>query len=87
MGWVGNVACMGEMRNGYKIFVEKSEGKRPLRRRRRRWEDNIKMDLKEIEWRGVGWMNLDQDRDQWRDHLNTVMNLPVPQEAGNLTAQ
>jgi len=46
MGWVGNVACMGEMRNGYKIFVEKSEGKRPLGRRARRWEDT-KMDIKE----------------------------------------
>jgi hypothetical protein len=60
---VGNVARMGEMRNTYQIFVGKPERKRPLRRPRCRWEDNIRMDLREIEWE-VDWIHLVQDRDQ-----------------------
>jgi hypothetical protein len=55
---------MGEMRNPYKIFIVKSEGKRPLGRPRRRWEDNIRVDLREIGWEVVDWMHLDQDGDQ-----------------------
>jgi hypothetical protein len=58
--------------------VEKSEGKRPVGRPRRRWVDNIKIDLREIGWDGINWIDLTQDRDQWRALVNTVMNLCVP---------
>jgi hypothetical protein len=68
----------GEKRNAFRILVGKPEGKRPLGRPRRRWVDNIKMDLREIGWDGVYWIDLAQDRDQWRDVVNTVMNLRVP---------
>jgi hypothetical protein len=78
MRWAGHVARMGETRNAYKILVGNPEGKRPLERRRRRWVDNIKMDLREIGWDGRDWIDLDQDRDQWRALVNTVMNLRVP---------
>jgi hypothetical protein len=74
---------MGEMRNEFNIFVGKPEGKRPSGRPRRRWEDNIRVDLKEIGWKGVDWIQLAQDRDQWRHLANTVMNLRVLE--GNLT--
>jgi hypothetical protein len=66
------------MRNAYTILVGKPAGKRPLGRPRRRWEDNIRMDLREIDWEGVDWMRLTQGRDQWRALVNTVMNLLVP---------
>jgi hypothetical protein len=56
-------------------LVAKPEGKRSLRRPRRRWVDNIKMDLREIGWDGMDWIDLAQDRDQWRTHVSTVMNL------------
>jgi hypothetical protein len=56
----------------------KPDGKRPLGRPRRRWVDNIKMDLREIGWDGMYWIDLAQDRDQWRALMNTVMNLRVP---------
>jgi hypothetical protein len=68
----------GEKRNGYRILVENPEGKRPLGRPRRRWQDNNKMDLREIEWSGMDWIDPAQDRDQWRALVNTVMNLRVP---------
>jgi hypothetical protein len=71
-------ARLGEKRNAYRIFVGKPEGKRPLRRPRRRWVDNIKMDLREIGCDGMDWIDLAQDRDQWRALVNTVMNLQVP---------
>jgi hypothetical protein len=58
--------------------VEKPEGKRPLGRPRRRWVDNIKMDLLQIRWGGVGWIGLAQDRDKWRALVNAVMNFRVP---------
>jgi hypothetical protein len=68
----------GEKRNAYRILVGKPEGKRPLGRPRRRWVDNIKMDLREIGWDGVDWIDLAQDRDQWQALVNTVINLRVP---------
>jgi hypothetical protein len=58
--------------------VEKPEGKKPLGRPRRRWVDNYKIDLREIEWDGMDWIDLAQDRDQWRALVNTVMNHRVP---------
>jgi hypothetical protein len=69
---------MGEKRNAYTILVGNPEGKRPLGRPRRRWVDNIKMDPREIGWSGMDWLDLAQDRDQWRALVNAVMNLRVP---------
>jgi hypothetical protein len=65
---------MGEKRNAYSILVGKPEGKRPLGRPRRRWEDNIRKDLREIKWGGMDWIDLAQDGGQWR----AAMNLRVP---------
>jgi hypothetical protein len=62
-------------RNAYRILVGKPEGKRPLETPCRRWEDNIKMNLREIGWGGIDWIDLAQDREQWRALVNTVMNL------------
>jgi hypothetical protein len=78
MRWAGNVARMSEKRNGYKLSVGKPDGKRLLRRPRRRWVDNIKMDLLEINWDGADWIGLAQDRDKWKALVNAVMNLWVP---------
>jgi hypothetical protein len=78
MRWDGHVARMGEGRGAYRVLVRRPEGKRPLGRPRRRWEDNIKMDLREIEIDGANWIWLDRDRVQWRAFVNTVMNLRVP---------
>jgi ribosome biogenesis protein Nip4 len=66
MGWVGHVAHMGGMRNVYKILVRKPEQKRPLRRLKHRWEDNIRKDLREIGWKVVDYIHMAQDRDQWQ---------------------
>jgi hypothetical protein len=68
----------GEKMNAYRILVGKPEGKRPLGRPRRKWEDNIRMDLREIGWSGMDWIDLAQGRDQWRALVKTVMNLRVP---------
>jgi hypothetical protein len=68
----------GVKRNVYRILVGKPEGKRPLGRPRRRWVDSVKMDLREIGWGDMDWIDLTQDRDQWRALVNTVMNLRVP---------
>jgi hypothetical protein len=77
MRWAGHVARMGEVRGAY-ILVGKPEGRGPLGRPRRRWEDNIKMDLREIGFGDVNWIHWAQDRDRWRALVNTVMNLRVP---------
>jgi hypothetical protein len=69
---------MGEKRNVYKVLVGKPEGERPLGMRRRSWEDNMKMDLRETGCGTMDWIDLVQDRDQWRALLNTVMNFRVP---------
>jgi hypothetical protein len=66
MKWAGHVASMGVMRNECKILVGKHEGKRPLGRPRCRWEDNIRMDLRERVWASVDWVYVAEDRDQWR---------------------
>jgi hypothetical protein len=63
MRWAGHVACMGERRSAYRILVGLAEGKRPLGRSRHRWEDNIKMDIREIGWGGIDWVDLAQDVD------------------------
>jgi hypothetical protein len=76
--WAEHVARMGEMRNEYNILVEKTEGKRPLGRPRRKWENDIRMGLREIVWEGVDWKHLAQERVQWRAVVNMIMNLQVP---------
>jgi hypothetical protein len=75
MRWAGHVTRMGEGRNEYRVLVGKPEGKGPLGRPRRRWEDGIKMDLRETCWGGVEWIQLAQDRDRWRAVVSAVMNL------------
>ena len=75
---MGHVAHMGEMRDIYRVLVEKPEEKRPLGRPRHRWEDNIKMDLQEVGCGGMEWINLAQDRDRWRAPVNAAINLWVP---------
>jgi hypothetical protein len=71
------MAHMGEERNMYKVLMGKPEGKRPFRRPRCRWEYGIRMDLREIGWGSVDWIQLAQDRDRWRAVVNTVINLRV----------
>jgi hypothetical protein len=78
MRWAGHVARMGEGRGVYRVLVGRPEGKRPLGRPRRRWEDKIKMDLREIGIDRANWIPLAQDRLQWQAFVNTVMNLRVP---------
>jgi hypothetical protein len=73
---------MGEKRNACRILVGKPEGKRQLGRPRRRWVNNIKINLREIGWEGMDWIDLAKDRDQWRSLVNTVMNLQVKLNAG-----
>jgi hypothetical protein len=68
---------MGEERNVYRVLMGKPEGKGPLERPRRRWEDGIKRNLREIGWGGVEWIHLAQDRDRWRAAVNAVINLRV----------
>ena len=78
MGWAGHVARMGEERGVYRTLLEKPEGKRPMGRPRRRWVDNIRMDLQEVECGYVDWFGLAEDRDRWRTLVSAVMNLRVP---------
>jgi len=78
MRWLENVACMGEMRNAYNILMVKPEGKRPLIRPRCRWEDSTRMAPWEIEWKGIVYMHVAQDRDQWQALVNMVMHPLYP---------
>jgi hypothetical protein len=78
MRWAGHVARMGEKRNAYRLLVGKPEGKRPLGRPRRRWADGIRMDLGEVRWGDVVWIDLAKDRNRWRALMNSVLNLRVP---------
>jgi hypothetical protein len=80
--WAGHVARMGQKRNACRILVGNLEGKRPLGRSRRTWEDNIKMVLREIRWCGVDWIDLAQDMGERRALVNTAMNLRVPYNDG-----
>ena len=82
----GAYSSYGERRDIYRVLVGKPEGKRPLGRPRRRWKNNIKMDLQEVGCVGMDWIELAQDRDWWRAFVNVVMNLRVPQDAGNFLA-
>jgi hypothetical protein len=76
--WAGHATRMGEKRNAYRLLVGKPEGKRPLGRPRRRWVDNIRMDLREVGWGNVGWIGLAKDRNRWRGLVNSVLNVRVP---------
>jgi hypothetical protein len=78
MRWAGHVALIGEGRGVYRVLVGRSEGRRLLGRHRRKWEDNIKMNLRETGIYGANWFRLAQDRVRWRAFVNTVMNLWVP---------
>jgi hypothetical protein len=77
MRWAGHVAGMGVERKVYKVLVGKPEGKRPFGRPRRRWENEVRMDLREIGLGGVDWIRLTQNRDRWRAVVSAVMNLRV----------
>ena len=78
----GHVARMGKRLFVYRVLLDKPEGKRPMGRPRRRWEDNIKMDLQEVGGSCVDWIDLAQDRDSWRALVSTVRNLRVPKMRG-----
>jgi hypothetical protein len=78
MRWAGHVARMGEKRNAYRLLAGKPDGKSPLGRPRRRWVDNIRMDIGEVGWGDVDWISLAKDRNRWRALVNSVLNLRVP---------
>jgi hypothetical protein len=77
MRWEGHVARMGEGRDVYRVLVGRPERKRPLGRLRHGWEDNIKIDLREIRIDKANWIRLVQDRVQWRDFVSTIINLRI----------
>jgi hypothetical protein len=83
MRWAGHVARMGEKRNTYRLLVGKPEGKIPLVIPRRRWVDNIRMDLEEVGWGDVDWIGLAKDRNMWRALVNSVLNLRFHEMLGN----
>jgi hypothetical protein len=74
----GACSTNGEKRNAYRLLAGKPEGKRPLGRRKRRWLDNIRMDLGDVGWGDTDWIGLAQNRNRWRDVVNLVLNLQVP---------
>jgi hypothetical protein len=74
----GSCSTNGEKRNAYRLLVGKAEGKRRIGRRRRKWVDNIRMDLGEVGWGDVDWICLAKDRNRWRALVNSVLNLWVP---------
>jgi hypothetical protein len=78
MRWAGHVARMGEKRNVCSLLVGKPEERRPLVRSRRKWVDNIRMDLGEMGWGDVDWIGLAKDRNRWRALVNSVLNLQIP---------
>jgi len=77
MRWAGHVPHMGKMTNSYKILIGKTRREEPLGRPKHRWENNIRMDIREIGWKAVNWTHLAQDRDHWQALVDTVMNLWV----------
>ena len=78
INWAGHVARMGKERGVYRVLLGKPEGRRPLGRPRRRWVDNIRMDLQEVGCGYMDWIGLSQDRDRWRTFVSAVMKLRVP---------
>jgi hypothetical protein len=82
----GAIARMGEKKNAYRLLVVKTDGKTPLGIPRRRWLDNIRMDLVEVGWGDVDWIGLAQDRDRRKTLVNSVLNLRVPKRAGKLSS-
>jgi hypothetical protein len=78
MRWVGHAACMGEGRGVYRVLVGEPQGRRPLGRPRHRWEDNVKLDVREIGIDGTNWIQLARDRARWRAFVNTAMGLRGP---------
>jgi hypothetical protein len=78
MRWAGHVARVGDRRGEYRVLVGRPEGKRPLGAPSSRREDNVKMDLQEVGWGGMDWIDMAQDRDRWRAVVSAVMNLWVP---------
>ena len=83
MRWAGHVAHMGERGGVYRVLMGKPKGKSQLGRLRRRWDDNIKIDLQKVGFGGMDWIELAQDRDSWRALVNPEMNLRVPYNSGN----
>jgi hypothetical protein len=77
---------MGEKQNAYRLLVGKPEGKRPLRRPRHKWVDNIRMDFREVGWGDMDWIGLAQDRNRWRALVNSILNFRVPRNAGKLSS-
>ena len=78
LGWAGHVARMEQFRNAYRVLVVKPESKRPLGRPIRKWEDNIKMELRKVGCDPRDWIGLAEDKDQWRAYVRVVLNLRVP---------